>query len=296
MVRSASLILAAAAFASAIEPPPLGLDAYVPSPPDNPLSDEGVGLGRRLFFDKRLSRDESISCATCHDPEHGFTDARPRAIGVGGQLGQRRSPTLINRAYGKAFFWDGRAATLEEQVLQPIQNPVEMALPLDQLRARTGFDPQQVAHALASYVRSLLAGDSPYDRFVAGNAEALDEAQHRGLKVFRGKGNCIACHVGPNLTDEAFHNTGIGWNGQAFADGGRGNGEFKTPTLRELTRRAPYMHDGSLGTLAEVIDYYDRGGRANPHLDVEIQPLRLSDLEKRDLIAFLQSLTGKLRR
>jgi cytochrome c peroxidase len=272
------------------------LDAYLPVPADNPLSDESIALGRRLFFDKRLSLDSSIACATCHDPEHGFTDTRPRAVGVGGQTGPRRSPALINRAYGKAFFWDGRTATLEEQVLQPILNPIEMALSYDEIRERTGVEPVEAARALASYVRSLLAGDSPYDRYVAGDANALTAEQRRGLELFRGKANCIACHVGPNLTDEGFHNTGIGWDGARFTDTGRGNGEFKTPTLRELTRRAPYMHDGSLKTLEEVIDYYDRGGRANPHLDANMQPLRLSDDEKRDLLAFLQSLTGTLRK
>jgi cytochrome c peroxidase len=290
------LIVALAYLAGAVEPPPLGLDAYLPSPPENPLSDDGIALGRRLFFDKRLSRDGSIACATCHDPDHGFSDARPRAVGVAAQVGPRRSPTIINRAYGTSFFWDGRSATLEDQVLQPITNPLEMALGKHEIQERAGLEPQLVAKALASYVRSVLAGDSPYDRYVAGDAGALTASQRRGLELFRGKANCIACHVGPNLTDEGFHNTGIGWDGTKLTDAGRKDGEFKTPTLRELTRRAPYMHDGSLKTLEDVIGYYDRGGRANPSLDAEIQPLHLSDGEKRDLLAFLQALTGTIRR
>jgi len=279
---------------------PLGLDAYVPAPASNPLSRESVELGRRLFFSKDLSRDRTLSCAGCHLPERAFTDGKPLAEGVRGQRATRRTPPILNRAWGKAFFWDGRAATLEDQVVQPIANPVEMDLPLNEAAERASsvagrpLTQAQMAAALASYVRTILAGDSPYDRFVAGDRAALDAREQLGLRLFRGKANCAVCHVGTNLTDESFHNTGAGWRDGRFADAGRGRGEFKTPSLREVARSAPYMHDGSLATLEDVIEYYDKGGRENPALDVEMRELRLSAEEKSALVAFLKALSGRV--
>ena len=300
-MRGCVYLLCACALAA--EQPPLGLDAYVPAPEDNPSTPEKIALGRRLFHDTRLSRDNSISCATCHRPERAFTDDKAVAVGIAGRRGTRRSPAVINRAYGRSFFWDGRSAGLEEQVLQPIANPLEMDLALDEIPARTGLDVKTVARALAAYVRSILAGDSPFDRYVAGDRSALSGSARRGLALFRGKGNCVTCHVGPNLTDERFHNTGVGWDGTAFQDRGRAavsgrsddEGAFKTPTLREAARRAPFMHDGSLATLEAVIDFYDEGGRPNPKLDSEIRPLKLTPQEKAELLAFLQALTGTVR-
>jgi cytochrome c peroxidase len=282
---------------------PLGLDLYLPVPEDNPLTDEKIELGRRLFNDRRLSRDQSIACASCHDPDRAFTDGRPVAIGIARQLGRRSAPALINRGYGRAFFWDGRAATLEEQVLQPIQDPAEMAMTLPEASARVGLPPDDIARALASYVRSILSGDSRFDRFINGDRRALSAEQQAGLRIFRGKGNCTACHVGPTFTDERFHNTGVAWREGRLQDEGRGaisgtpedRGSFKTPTLREIARTAPYMHDGSLATLDEVIDYYDRGGNANPALDPELRRLQLTSTEKRSLAAFLRSLSGTVR-
>lgn len=276
---------------------PLGLDAFLPIPEANPLTAEKAALGRRLFFDKRLSRDGTVSCATCHEPERAFTDARPLAIGVRGQKAARRSPRLINRVYGKSFFWDGRAATLEEQVVGPIQNPVEMDLTLPEATARVGLSETELANALASYVRTILSGDSPYDRFVAGDRNALSPIQQKGLQLFRGKAACTACHLGPNLTDERFHVTGIG------TDEGRGKitgkpadrGAFKTPSLREVARAAPYMHDGSLLTLEDVVEHYNKGGETNPSLDPEIRELHLTADEKKALVAFLDSLNGTVR-
>lgn len=286
--------------------PPEGLDRYMPAPETNPLTLEKVALGQKLFFDKRLSRDESLACASCHDPAHGFTDARPQAVGVFGRRGSRRVPSLINRGYGASFFWDGRVRTLEEQVLQPIVNPLEMDLPLEEALARLRPEVntvEELSHALASYVRTILSGDSPYDRYVAGDRAALNAIELEGLRLFRGKANCVACHLGPNLTDELFHNTGIGFRDGSFADPGRfrvtqnprDRGAFKTPTLRGIAERAPYMHDGSLATLEDVIEHYDRGGIANPHLDEEIRPLHLTAPEKRALAAFLGALTGPVR-
>ena len=298
--------------------PPLGLDAYMPVPDANPLTSEKIALGRKLFFEPILSRDRTLSCATCHDPKLGFTDDKPVAIGIAGKKGTRRSPRLINRGYGKLFFWDGRAASLEEQVLQPIQSPIEMAMTLEEVEARlraeadyvAGFqnafgrppDADALQQALASYVRSIVSGNSPYDRYVAGQTEALSAAQRRGLDVFRGKGNCAVCHLGPNLTDEEFHNTGVGWKDGASEDAGRAQvtgsaadtGAFKTPTLREVASAGPYMHDGSLATLADVIEFYDRGGERNRHLSMEMQALDLSAPEKADLLNFLKALSGEV--
>ena len=279
---------------------PLGLDLYMPVPEDNPLTTSRIDRGRELFFDKRLSRDGTVACASCHDPERAFSDGRPVAIGVFNRVGRRSAPALVNRGYGRAFFWDGRAATLEEQVLQPIQDPNEMDMTLPEVSARVGLPIDEMSRSLASFVRSLLSGDSPFDRFINGDRDALTAEQQAGLQIFRGKGNCTACHVGPTFSDERFHNTGVAWRDGLLLDEGRfgvthnaeDRGAFKTPTLREIARTAPYMHDGSLLTLREVIDYYDKGGNANPGLDAELRPLTLTAAEKDALVAFLSALNG----
>jgi cytochrome c peroxidase len=278
---------------------PAGLDAYLPVPESNPLTREKVELGKKLFFDARLSRDNTLSCSTCHDPKRAFTDARPVSVGVADRVGTRRVPRLVNRGYGTSFFWDGRATTLEEQVIQPIQNPKELDVTLDEVSAKLKLPVKAIQEALASYVRTILSGDSPYDRYLQGAGDALTAQQRQGLRLFRGKAGCAVCHVGPNLTDERFHNTGIGWP----ADEGRlavtrresDRGAFKTPSLREAARTPPYMHDGSLKTLEEVIDFYDKGGKPNPSLDPEIHELKLSTEEKAALAAFLQALSGTVR-
>jgi cytochrome c peroxidase len=274
---------------------PLGLDLYRPSPEDNRITPAKVALGRLLFHDRRLSRDGSLSCATCHDPRRAFTDGRTVAQGIGGARGNRNTPTIVNRAWGRSFFFDGRAATLERQVLQPILSVSELGASPETVlslarthyrrRFREAFDAEPsmdlVARALASYVRTIGAGDSDFDR------GALGEPARRGLALFRGKAGCHACHSGPLFTDEEFHNTGIAWRTGVPTDEGRARitktprdrGAFKTPTLREIARTAPYMHDGSLATLAQVIDYYDQGGQKNPALDTRLRPLRLSATE-----------------
>ncbi|MGH9256480.1 MAG: cytochrome-c peroxidase [Vicinamibacterales bacterium] len=309
---------------------PLGLDLYMPVPEDNPITSEKVELGRRLFRDRRLSRDGRVACMSCHDPRRAFSSSQAQAIGVFNRKGRRNAPALINRAWGRAFFWDGRVPTLEEQVLRPIQDPNEMDLTLAEAERRLGLDPTTISRALASYVRSVLSGDAPYDRFVNGDRGALSQEQQRGLQIFRGKGNCTACHVGPTFSDERPHNTGVAWRSGrggsrslppasgsgAAADTGRAaavtgvftdpggfgvtnrpedRGAFKTPTLREVSRTAPYMHDGSLRTLEAVVDFYSDGGRRNPAQDPEIRPLRLTSTEKRALVAFLKSLSGTIR-
>jgi cytochrome c peroxidase len=298
---------------------PRTLDLYIPTPEDNRLAADRIELGQKLFFDPLLSHDQTLSCSSCHDPERSFTVAEPFAKGIDGQRTTRNPPALVNRAYGRSFFWDGRAGSLEEQVLQPIQNEKELYLSLDELEARLrehqeyltafqqvfGQKPRRddIARALASFVRSLLVGDSPYDRYLLGDREALSAEARRGLRLFRGKANCTACHAGPNLTDEEFHNTGIAWRDSKLLDEGRyavtkddaDRGAFKTPTLRQISQTAPYMHDGSLASLAEVVQRYNAGGVPNPHLDREIRPLNLTDEERKDLVAFLESLTGNIR-
>ncbi len=317
-MRAAALIAVGclALTAAEIWTPPLGLDNYMPVPADNPITVERVTLGRKLFFDPILSRDQSISCADCHDPEYSFTDKKPKAIGIDQKVGTRRVPKLINRGYGRAFFWDGRIATLEEQVVQPIINEIEMDPPLadavNRLRVDEDYSDnfseafgsllseKALGDALASYVRTIVSGDSAYDRYIAGATDALTPLQKRGLDLFRGKANCTLCHLGPNLIDEQFHNTGIGWREGAFEDRGRSaitenaadTGAFKTPTLRNVADSAPYMHDGSLATLEDVVEHYNDGGEANPHLNADMVKLELTTDETTELIEFLKALTG----
>lgn len=273
---------------------PLGLDLYMPVPDENPVTADKVALGRELFFDRRLSVDQSISCATCHRPDRAFSDGRPVAIGVMGRAGRRNAPALINRGYGRAFFWDGRSPSLETQVLAPIADLNEMGFSVAEAAARVNLSGNEISFALASYVRSILSGNSRFDRFVNGERNALTDLERQGLQVFRGKGNCTACHVGPNFTDERTHNTGVAWRTGTLADEGSGKGAFKTPTLREVARTAPYMHDGSLATLSNVVDFYEKGGNRNPNLDEELRQLRLAPDEKRALVAFLEALAGDM--
>jgi cytochrome c peroxidase len=282
-------------FAFLLANPPLGLDLYRPAPEENPLTQERVELGRKLFFDKRLSQDSTEACATCHDPKRAFTDGRPSAVGIEGRKGIRNVPTLVNRAWGRAFFLDGRAPTLEKQALEPITNPNEMGLTIGEIKSRVGLEPEELARALASYVRTIFSGNSPYDKFVNGDRRALAPKAQAGLALFRGKGRCTSCHTGPTLSDEQMHNTGVAWRDGRLADPGAVQGAFKVPTLREVARTAPYMHDGSLATLEEVVDFYDRGGNPNPYLDEDIRPLNLSAEEKSALVEFLRSLTGSVR-
>jgi cytochrome c peroxidase len=292
-----------------IEAVPLGLGLR---PGDGPLSAARVGLGRRLFFDPILSRDRTVACASCHQPDHGFASPDVPPLGVGGRTGPRRAPSLLNRAYGTAFFWDGRAATLEEQALEPIANPDEMgssvadavarlrADPAYQKQFAAAFDdgvtPANLGKALASFERVLLRGDSPVDKFrERGDRTAVTDAERHGLWLYESKGQCWRCHSGKNFTDESFHNTGVNWGG---ADLGRhavtkrdaDRGKYKTPTLRGVKLTGPYMHDGSLKTLEDVVEFYNKGGGANPNLDPALKPLGLTKEEMADLVAFLKAL------
>jgi cytochrome c peroxidase len=280
-------------------------------PASNPLNASKVALGKRLFFDTRLSVDEWLSCSSCHDPAHAFSETRRLSVGVLGQRGKRHAPTLLGRGLGDSQFWDGRAATLEEQVLQPIVSPDEMGTTVESVLQRLNHDPayrgltrESLADALASYLRTIRSENSSFDLFISGWPDMLSELELEGLRLFRDKARCYICHSGTQFTDEAFHNTGVAWSEGALQDEGRATitgkryhrGAFKTPTLREVGRRGPYMHDGSLATLEDVIEFYDGGGNKNPYLDENIVPLHLSAAEKKALLAFLRNgLAGYMR-
>ncbi len=286
-----------------------------PVPPDNPQTDAKTRLGAQLYFDGRLSADGTISCATCHDPRTGWANHNPVDTGIRGQKGGRNSGTILNAAYMKYQFWDGRAGSLEEQALGPIHNPIEMGETLEnvvkKLQAIPGYSAQfkevfggdvtadGIAKAIAAFERIVVSGPSPYDRYLAGERMAMSPAAIHGMNIFAGKGHCIACHSGPTFSDQSFHNLGVGMD-RANPDLGReahtknpyDRGKFKTPGLRNAALTYPYLHDGSAKTLMEVVELYDRGGVPNANLDPLVFPLRLTHQEKLDLVAFMEALTG----
>lgn len=313
-----TFVISAGSFTVQAEEPVIKVPAGLPPiefPEDNPPTAEKIALGKQLFFDKRLSRDNTISCASCHAPDKGYSNADQFATGFKGQKGGRNSPTVINAAYNKFHFWDGRAGSLEEQALGPIANPIEMNLTLkeavDRINAIPGYKKQfqkvfgsdateeNIAKAIATYERTVLCGDAPYDRFKAGDKKALSEAAQRGMKLFFGKAVCSACHSGPNFTDNAFHNIGVGMDAKepdvgrkAISKLGGDQGSFKTPSLRDIARSGPYMHDGSMQTLKEVVDHYNKGGIPNEFLDEEIYKLSLTPQEVDDLVTFMKEGLG----
>ncbi len=299
---------------------PLGLDEFtVKIPEDNPLTKEKIELGRQLYFDPRISSDGTISCASCHNPKFAFTDRRPTSVGIKNQVGIRNTPTIINRAFGTVQFWDGRVSSLEEQAKSPMVNPIEMGNKnyeevvkklrnikgyRDELKRVFGtekFTIDQTVKAIASFERTVVSGNSPFDKFESGgNEQSISQSAKRGLDIFRDKARCSECHAGFNFTDEKFHNTGVGMDKPnpdlgkyVLTKEGKDKGAFKTPTLREIVHTAPYMHDGSLKTIEEVVDFYNKGGIKNPNLDKETKPLNLTDEEEKDLVEFLKTLSGE---
>ena len=297
-------------------PLPLGLSP-IPWPEDNPYSPARAELGRILFFDGRLSSNGVVSCAFCHQPDHAFAGSTPLSTGVDGKSGVRHAPTLINCAWGKSQFWDGRAPTLEAQVISPVTNPEEMGMTVDTLVEKVsgikgyaplfaaafgdpGIDFDRIAKAIATFERTIVSGNSAYDHYVAGDKSALTKQQKDGLDFFNKKGECAECHSGPSFTNEKFANLGIGSAelrpdpGREGVTGKRGDlGKFKVPTLRDVARRGPYMHDGSVKTLSDVLDVYAKGGLPNPHLDTRLTPFYLDDETRQDVLAFLDSLNGE---
>ncbi len=368
MLRTSGWVLSLTVLLSALtghaEPPPK--DAAAP-PPDLPPgvspvlwklsvpasaapTPEKVALGEKLFNDKRLSVDDTVSCATCHDPALGFTDAKPVSEGVKGQKVTRNSPTILNAMFNASQFWDGRAATLEDQAKLPILNPREMGMPSPEaVVAKVKAIPEYVndfrrvfnrdvnyddlAHAIASFERTHFSGSARFDRFMHGDSKALSAAERRGWALFNGKGRCNTCHAGnavsPLFSDQKFHNIGIAAHKQDFVKLAREGlkvvrtgdekqidelaletrfselgrflvtkqendvGAFKTPTLRNVGITPPYMHDGSLATLWDVMDHYNKGGVANPYLDGGMQRLGLTEAEIDDLVAFMFTLTDE---
>jgi cytochrome c peroxidase len=329
---------------------PKGLDAAKANlfiPEDNPLTRAKIELGRQLYFDTRLSSDKTISCASCHNPSEGYGAPTQFGVGVRGQEGNRNSPVSYNRIVSKAQFWDGRAASLEEQAVGPIANPIEMGNTHENCVADLAKNPvykaqfdrvfpdglnvDNVGKALAAFERTIVTGPTPYDfqndldtfeKVFADDLEYLDEdpelkqkydllqaavaanpmseSAKRGMKLFANKANCTACHAGANFSDEQYHNLGVGMDAEK-PDLGRyeitkqekDKGAFKTPTLRNVSLSAPYMHDGSQQTLEEVVQWYDKGGHPNAWLSDKMKPLKLTDQEKADVVAFMvEGLTG----
>ncbi len=303
---------------------PLGLPP-VPIPAGNPVTADAVALGKKLFYDRSLSSQDSLSCASCHLPSHGFADPHAVSIGFHGALGVRHAPTVLNAAYLPAQFWDGRAASLEEQVIGPVTNPNEMGSTAEGIVANLQKNPEypplfqkvfgtgeitteRVENAVASYERTLLSGNSAFDRYeYGGDKTALTAQQMRGLAIFRdpNRGNCAVCHTidahDALFTDGKFHNIGEGVDDEGkFDDAGRfarthadsDMGAFKTPTLRNVAETGPYMHDGKVKSLEDVVQYYAGQGNSNPNLDKEMKKIHLSAQDRSDLVAFLESLTG----
>lgn len=315
---------------------------------DNPMTRAKIELGRQLYFDTRLSADNTISCASCHHPDKGWAFDTQFGVGVDGQEGNRNSPVSYNRILSGAQFWDGRAATLEEQAIGPIANPVEMAntheVCVQTLKEIPGYEVQfrkiygdgvtieNVGSALATFERAIVTGPAPYDyyevvrnfqqqfdeeeleyleedapelheRYAAAlkGAEEMSESARRGREIFFSeKGNCTACHAGANFTDEQYHNLGIGmdkenpdWGRYEVTKDEKDRGAFKTPTIRNVAQTFPYMHDGSLATLEEVVDWYVKGGHPNPWLSDKMKKLDLTEQEKKDLVAFMKACTGE---
>lgn len=287
---------------------PLGLDFEPSEYRDRAhVRARSVALGRALFFDERLSRSGRMSCATCHRPELHFTDGRARAVGDDGTIGARNTPSVLNRAFGRAQFWDGRAASLAEQALGPLLAPGEMGMTRELFLERVTTDATLVrsfaeafgaeptlelaARAIAAYEATLVSADSPFDRYEwSGDESALTPEARAGLRHFRGKAGCTLCHTGTNFSDEQLHDLGVG--SPATDDGGARR--FKTPSLRNVAATAPYMHDGSLASLEEVVRFYEQGGGGRPGPAPQLRPLRLTDEERRELVAFLESLTGSI--
>jgi len=287
----------------------------IPFPKDNPYTVEKAVLGKKLYFDTRLSAANLLSCASCHSPGYGFGDGQARGVGHNMKQLGRRSPTIVNAAFGEIFMWDGRAGSLEEQALGPIRADVEMNLPIDQLLAKLkaipeyaplfkaafpkdGMTPDNIAKSIATYERTVVSGRAPFDAWIEGNDKAISEDAKRGFALFNGKGGCQNCHSGWNFTDDSFHDIGL-----SDADIGRGKllpnivkmqQAFKTPGLREITRRGPFMHDGSVATLEAVIEHYNDGGINRPSRSELIKPLGLSAQEKTDLVAFMKTLTSNM--
>jgi len=343
------ILLATAVSVPAQQPPPVPLFSVEAiqsfTPPDNPTTDAKAKLGDMIFDEKRVSSDDSVACNTCHSPRNGFTTHTETSRGVGDQIGKRNAPSILNAMFYKSMFWDGRAATLEEQATLPILNPIEMgqkdpkdvvarlaAIPeiVQAFQQVFGRPPnwEDMGKALAAFERTRLSTESPFDRFLRGDQKALNASQQRGWSLFTGKARCATCHTYdpalPLFGDNRFHNTGVASRKQDFnqlaARAAADNkaeidklaletdfselgrflvtqkrediGAFKTPFLRDVILTGPYMHDGSLETLWDVVEFFNKGGEPNPFLDTAMKPLGLTDSDVDDLVRFMSALTS----
>jgi cytochrome c peroxidase len=289
--------------------------ALIPFPKQNPYTAEKASLGKKLYFDTRLSVTSAQSCASCHSPGFGWGDGL--AVGVGHGMAKlgRRSPTIVNAAWGAVFMWDGRLADLEQQALGPIQSPGEMNMPIEQLMERLasiaeykplfaaafpkeGMGPKTLAEAIATYERTVVSQRAQFDLWIEGNEKAISEEAKRGFALFNGKAQCSLCHEGWNFSNEGFQDIGLPsediGRGKFLPDVVKMKHAFKTPGLREIARRSPYMHDGSIATLEQVVDHYDAGGVDRPSRSDLMKPLGLTSQEKSDLVAFLKTLSSEL--
>jgi cytochrome c peroxidase len=294
----------------------------VPQPENNKLTPERIQLGKLLYFDTRLSKDNTLSCATCHSPNRGWSDAvaTSKAVGFHGRVGPRNSPTILNAAYQKRQFWDGRARSLEEQALGPIQTDVEMNMPLQDLVAKLskikgyqklfakaypgeGITKETIAKALASFERTVLSTESPFDKYAKGDHNAISATAKKGFELFKGKAHCTECHDGFNFSDGSFRNIGLHDGELHGKELGRYNikkraawyGVFKTPTLRDVTKSYPYFHDGSVKTLKEATTICAQGGRYEHNVKNRADVMKnrhLSEQEIDALVAFMKTLTG----
>lgn len=285
----------------------------IPFPVSNPYSAEKAALGKMLFFEPRLSKNRNMTCATCHNPSFGWEDATTTSIGAQNSKLDRHSPTIINAAWGKSYFWDGRANTLEDQAAGPIESNVEMNLPIEQAVKRlsdvpsyqdwftrvfgsSGVTADNIKKAIATFERTVVSGQAPFDSWVEGDENAISESAKRGFELFNGKAECSSCHTGWNFTDHKFHDIGLVTQDKGLgARTGRTSEEFtfKTPSLRNISQRAPYMHNGEMNNLRSVIVHYISGGLPRPSRSELMRPIRLTTQEIEDLEAFLLTLTGQ---
>ena len=291
-----------------------------PFPKDNKPTQERVQLGKMLFFDPRISRDQNMSCATCHNPSLGWSDGLAKGRGFKSNLLGRASPSIVNTAYNTIQMWDGRKKNLEDQAMGPLEAAVEMNTDFSQFFSwikqnegyvkafekaypGQGITKETTAKAIASFERTIISNNSPFDKWLKGNSTAMTEQQVRGFDIFKdeNRGNCAVCHDAPNFTDNGMHNIGLASFGNDNPDLGRFGqkplrlmkGAFKTPTLRDIALSAPYFHDGSAATLMDVVEHYAKGGEVKTNLSPNLKEIKLTQQDKEDLVAFMQSLTSE---
>ena len=287
----------------------------IPAPKDNQITPKRVELGKFLYFDKRLSLTGDISCASCHHPDLGWSDGKKKAVGIHGKIGPRNSPTVLNTAFQSRQFWDGRAKSLEEQALGPMQADIEMGMTFEKIMERIDANKgyvklfaeaypddllaiETVAKAIATFERTIISKEAPFDKFIKGDNNAINDEAKKGWELFRGKAKCATCHDGFNFTDGSFHNIALGDDDigrQALKMKRKAwKGAMKTPTLRYVDQSAPYFHDGSAETLEESIEVCGEGGRDqdDPYRSPDMKDRSLSDKELSQINEFLKTLTG----